>query len=384
MVVKRGRGKMGGKVLLVGNTSFSLLHYRLPLMRELIVRGMEVVAAANDEEGYGEKFRELGVRFVPLGIDHKGLNPFVDAMLLLRLAGLYWRERPRVVHHFTIKPVIYGSLAARMIGVPHIVNTVTGLGYALMKRGILRSLVVRMYRVSVSRRCGMIFQNRSDMEEFFRLGIGGVRRVVIEGSGVDTNELRPREGLEQRSGVRFAYIGRMLVSKGVLDFIDAARVVKQRYSQARFVMAGGSSGGGAKAARDAIACEWLESVNREGIVRWIGRVSFERVKDLLDWTDVVVLPSRYREGLSRCLIEAAAKGKAIIAANVPGCREVVVEGKNGYLVWPGDVDGLARRMISFVERPDLVRTMGCFSRKIAVERFDARKVVQETLCFYPE
>jgi glycosyltransferase involved in cell wall biosynthesis len=176
----------------------------------------------------------------------------------------------------------------------------------------------------------------------------------------------------------------MLWTKGIGEFVRAAEVVKKKHPHVQFVMAGGHSGGGAKGNPDSAPKWWLQNVNRRGYVKWIGPVPSNEVMALLDKTDVFVLPSYYPEGVPRSLIEAAAKGKAIITTTTPGCREVVEDMVNGFLVAPNDVDGLVDRMVEFIERPELVVSMGKASRTRAKELFDERKVFEKIIRVYAE
>ncbi len=174
----------------------------------------------------------------------------------------------------------------------------------------------------------------------------------------------------------------MLWSKGISEYISAAERVKKQYPETKFILAGGASGGGAKGNPDAIPEKWLNEVNARGIAKWIGRIPFEDVMILLDNSDVVVLPSYYPEGVPRSLIEAAAKGKPIITTNTPGCKEVVVDGVNGFFSSPKDVESLANCMLKFIREPELINKMGIESRKRAVDIFDEEKILEKTAGVY--
>jgi glycosyltransferase involved in cell wall biosynthesis len=376
--------KERNKAILVANTGFSLYHFRLPLMQHLKERGWELTGIANDESDFKQKFEKLGFRFFDVAIDHKGLNPLNDILFMIRLSKLYKNERPKLVHHFTIKPAIFGSIAAKLAQVPTIVNTITGLGYAFQKSGLLQLTVQELYRISLAGRPRVVFQNRDDRDLFLRKKIVKKSQShVILGSGVNTLAIRPK-GRSQKDTILFLLFSRMLWSKGVEEFVKAAIETKKRFPESRFIMAGGHSGGGAKGNPDAIPREWLRSVNQNGCVKWVGRLSFENMMELLDECDVCVLPSNYREGVPKSLLEAAASGKAIITTDNVGCREVVIDGVNGFLVPVRDVDALAEAMMMFIRRPRLMEKMGRESRKIAEELFDERMVRQQTILVYEE
>ncbi|MDY6987184.1 MAG: glycosyltransferase family 4 protein [Thermodesulfobacteriota bacterium] len=373
---------MNSKVILVANTGFALHNFRLPLMKYLSDRGWEVALVANDEADYAAIFGKLGYRFIDIAVDHKGKNPMRDLLLTLRLSRLYEQEAPRLVHHFTIKPVIFGTLAARLANVPAIVNTITGLGYVFLKGGLLGRLVAGLYKIALYGRPRVIFQNSDDYRFFVSRRILKKRQgFIVQGSGVDTQKILPSRTKMRRSSVRFVLISRMLWSKGVKEYVTAAKVVKESYPQCEFIMAGGHSGGGATGNPESVPMEWLRETNKQGIVKWVGRVPYEAVMKLLDQASVIVLPS-YREGVPKSLIEAAATGKPIITTDVPGCREVVQDCVNGFLVPVKDVDALVDRMVGFIRKPDLAEEMGKESRKRAEALFDGRIVLAKTALVY--
>lgn len=372
------------KIILAANTGFALYNFRLQLAKFLADRGWEVVAIACDEDDYGKKFKEEGIRFINVFMDHKGTNPLRDIRLCFDLARIYRRESPDIVHHFTIKPVIFGSLAAKIARVPGIVNTITGLGYVFDTGGWLQRMTTRLYSAAFRGKPRVIFQNSDNYQLFLDQHIiTPSQSSIILGSGVNTTELAPVDSPSHETPPTFLLIGRMLWSKGVAEFVEAAKIVHQTYPEAKFIMAGGVSGGGAQGNPQAIPQEWLEQVNNEGIVYWEGRVPFSRVSELMDTARVVVLPS-YAEGIPKTLIEAASKAKAIITADAPGCRDVVEHGKNGYLVPVRDANSLAERMKEFIANPELAQKMGQEGRKRAVEMFDERIVFEKTLAIYEE
>lgn len=372
------------KAIFVANTGFALFNFRLSLMKYLSSQGWSVVAVANDEADYVEKFAHEGFKFINIFIDHKGKNFISDLLFTFRLLQLYKKESPDLVHHFTIKPVIFGSLAAKLAGVPAIVNTITGLGYVFGKGGFLMQFVILLYKFVLSERPKVIFQNNDDFSLFVSKSIVKKNQgQIILGSGVNTNKIFPINK-KNNDNTSFVFISRMLWSKGVRELVRAAESVRQQFPDAVFVMAGGVSGGGAIGNPDAISEEWLCDVNKSGHVKWIGRISFDEVMSLLDQCSVFVLPSYYPEGVPRCLIEAAAKGKPIITTDTPGCREVVEHGTNGFLVPPKNVNILVEYMIKFIREPDLVTKMGIASRKRAEELFDERKVFSQTILVYKE
>ncbi|GAB62032.1 MAG: glycosyltransferase family 1 protein [Candidatus Jettenia sp.] len=374
---------MEKKALFIANTGFALFNYRLQLMKFLSNQGWSVVAIANDEADYVNKFSNIGIRFININIDHKGKNPIADVALIWRLKSLYNQESPSLVHHFTIKPVIFGSLAAKWAKVPAIINSITGLGYVFNERGLLMRTSMMLYKFALSGRPRVIFQNNDDYQLFVSNAlIKKTNAQVILGSGVNTKVFYPNTIKRSDANLQFLLVSRMLWSKGISEYISAAERVKKQYPETKFILAGGASGGGAKGNPDAIPEKWLNEVNARGIAKWIGRIPFEDVMILLDNSDVVVLPSYYPEGVPRSLIEAAAKGKPIITTNTPGCKEVVVDGVNGFFSSPKDVESLANCMLKFIREPELINKMGIESRKRAVDIFDEEKILEKTAGVY--
>ncbi|TLD42964.1 MAG: Lipid carrier : UDP-N-acetylgalactosaminyltransferase [Candidatus Jettenia ecosi] len=374
---------MEKKALFIANTGFALFNYRLQLMKFLSNQGWSVIAIANDEADYVNKFSNIGIRFININIDHKGKNPIADVALIWRLKSLYDQESPSLVHHFTIKPVIFGSLAAKWAKVPAIINSITGLGYVFNERGFLMRTSMMLYKFALSGRPRVIFQNNDDYQLFILNNlIKKTNAQVILGSGVNTKVFYPNKIKRSDANLQFLLVSRMLWSKGISEYISAAERVKKQYPETKFILAGGASGGGAKGNPDAIPEKWLNEVNARGIAKWIGRIPFEDVMILLDNSDVVVLPSYYPEGVPRSLIEAAAKGKPIITTNTPGCKEVVVDGVNGFFSSPKDVESLANCMLKFIREPELINKMGIESRKRAVDIFDEEKILEKTSGVY--
>ena len=367
-------------IALVGNTGFSLYHFRRHLVRGLLERGHSLVAIFQDEGGFAERFREMGVTPHCIRIDHKGMNPVADAHMAWTLWRLYRRLRPDVAHHFTIKPVLYGSMAAKLARVPVVANTITGLGYAFEQDNALQKVVRVLYRLALHGPPRVIFQNRDDMRLFVQRGLARPDQSrVILGSGVDTLALSPAPRPHARR--RVIFIGRMLWSKGVREFVEAAQSVKLSHPEVKFTMVGGYSGGGSASNPQAVPRQWIDQAVASGAVEWLGAMEHDQLMDLLDACDVCVLPS-YREGLPMTLIEAAAKGKALIAADVPGCREAVRHGENGFLVPPRNAKALTDCLRGLLDDSGLVAAMGSASRRLAVETFDARAIIEQTLAVY--
>jgi glycosyltransferase involved in cell wall biosynthesis len=304
-------------------------------------------------------------------VDKRGINPFADLKLLVHLFFLYKRLRPDVVLHFTIKPVIYGSVAARLTGIGRIVNTVTGLGYAFTGRqsGWLKKLVMPMYRAAISAAHFTFFQNFEDRDFFVSEGLAKKEKTgVLPGSGVDLDRFRPRPEPAQRPEKLVLMVGRLLADKGVYEFAEAAAVVRRRVPGARFVILGRRDERNPSVVPEKDIAKWTE----EGILECPGETA--DVRPWLAEASVVALPS-YREGTPRSLLEAAAMAKPIVAADVPGCRDVVDHEITGLLVPVKDGKSLAEAIAALLEDPAKARRMGAAGREKMLSQYDEKKVI---------
>lgn len=376
----RQRAVRKPRLLFVVNVDWFFLSHRLPLARAAREAGFEVVVAAADT-GKAEAIRQEGLGFVPIPISRKSINPFNEARILVFLTRLYRRLRPDLVHHVTIKPVLYGSLVARLVGHIAVVNAVSGLGYTFSLGGrarILRPLVKTLYSLALqSSRSRTIFQNPDDRDRFVRMGL--VRReqaVLIRGSGVDCSRFRVAPEPEGDPIVMLP--SRMLWDKGVGEFLEVARLVRAAHPKVRFVLVGSPDEGSSTA----VPVSRLESWAREGVLEWWGHR--EDMPALLSQASIVVLPTTYPEGVPKVLLEAAASARAIVATDVPGCREIVRHEVNGLLVPPYDTAALARAIQVLLRSPELRERLGNTGREIAVTEFAEEIVVEQTLSLYRE
>lgn len=326
------------KILLISNTAWSLINFRGGLMRALLSAGHEVVAVAPDDE-HVARIEALGVRFVPLPMDNKGTNPVKDLLLIWRFVRLFRAQRPDAVILYTIKPVIYGSLAARYLGLSAI-SVITGLGTAFLKETWLTRVVEFLYRVSQAQVRKLYFLNQDDMRLFRQRRLAPVEVMeCLPGEGVDLSYFSAREQVpESDRGFRFLLMARMLWDKGVGVYVEAARMVRAKYPEAKFGLLGFLD----VQNPSAIAREQMQQWVEEGIVNYLGVTN--DVRTHVAAADCVVLPSYYPEGVPRTLLEAAAMGKPIITTDATGCREVVDDGVNGFLCRTRDAADLAEKM----------------------------------------
>lgn len=364
------RGTSQGRTIVVaGGLAESLINFRGPLLRALVARGWRVVAAAPDDGDTGSRLAAMGVEFAPLPLRRAGMNPLADLATLSHFWRLFRRERPAVALFYTIKPVIYGSLAAWLARVPRRISMITGLGYAFTegggRRALLLGLVQRLYRLALRRNRRVIFQNPDDMRLFVERGLvrdaGQCQRV--HGSGVDLDHYAPAP---LPSEPVFLLVGRLLADKGVREYAAAAAELKAEFPQARFQLVGWLDSN-PSSIRQAELDAWIAA----GTVEFLGRLS--DVRPALHACSVYVLPS-YREGTPRSVLEALAVGRAVVTTDAPGCRETVIDGVNGWLVPVADASALATAMRRLIVEPSLREQMGAASLRLARELYDVHKV----------
>lgn len=359
--------------LLVASFPDSLIKFRGPLIEALREAGCQVhvaVPGLSGDSDIASRLSELGVQVHDIPLQRTGMNPVKDLSVLFSLRKLMRQIHVDYVLGYTIKPVIYGSLAAWMAGVENRSSLITGLGYAFTGeatglRKVLRSLIQQLYRFSLSRNRLVFFQNPDDEALFRQLSLlkPAVPSCVVNGSGVDVAEYTVAELPETPS---FLLIARLLGDKGVREYAQAAALVKQRFPDVSFRLVGWIDDN-----PDAIKQAELDAWIAAGTIEFLGKLS--DVRPAISDSSVYVLPS-YREGTPRTVLEAMAMGRAVITTDAPGCRETVVDGDNGYLVPVQDVSALAAAMIKLVESPARVTAMGARSRQMAEDKYDVHKV----------
>ena len=363
------------KILISVNTAWNLVNFRSGLIGALVAQGHEVIAAAPDDV-YAPRLAAMGCRFVPLPMHNGGTHPGRDALLLWRYLRLLARERPDVYLGYTVKPNVYGSLAARWLRIP-VINNIAGLGAVFIKGGWLVRLVRWLYRMALAHSAKVFFQNRDDRQLFVAGGL--VRSEVTEllpGSGIDLTKfaVTPLAAINGAAGkFRFLLIARMLVDKGVGEYVEAARLLRQRYPQLECCLLGFVDVQNPAAVSRAQMDAWVS----QGYVKYLG-VS-DDVRTEIAAADCIVLPS-YREGTPRTLLEAAAMGRPVIATDAVGCRDVVDDGQNGYLCKVRDAADLAEKMERMLNlTPEQRQQMGLYGRLKMGREFDERIVIEKYL-----
>ena len=371
------------KAVLFANTDWYLFNFRLPLARRLQASGFDVLLVS-PPGAYGCRLQEAGLRWQPLPMDRRSLNPFRELRLLAHLVRLYRRERPDIVHHFTIKCVVYGAIAAALAGVPARVNAVAGLGYVFTngapKARMLRPFVRALMGWAIGgKRSRLVLQNTDDVVAFEGSRIADPRKIrLIKGSGVDTLRFRPAaEPVLNAPNTRVLLSSRLLWDKGIAEYVEAARALRDAALPIRFLLAGAPDPGNPASIPQAQLDAWAA----EGVVELLGQV--DDMPALLARTDIAVLPS-YREGLPKSLIEAAACALPLITTDVPGCRDVVSDGEDGLLVPVRDALALSAAIRALHDDPQWARQLGRAARARALAEFDERIVISRTLDVYAE
>lgn len=361
------------RIALIGNQAFSLLNFRGALIRDLVAAGVEVFAFAPDYDGDArEKVQALGAEPVDFSITRSLGNPVREVKDILDLARTLRRLRIDVCFSFIVKVTIYATLAARLAGVPRKVAMLEGLGFTFieeegktsLRKRLIRLAVVTLGRLSLPMAKPLIVLNPDDQDMAIRLRWAKPENVVcLGGIGVDLDQWHPAPPVT--NPVTFLLAARLLREKGIVEYVEAARRVKARHPQARFILLGGLDDNPGALTEDEVR-RWVE----EGTIEWPGHVP---VQPWLTQASVYVLPS-YREGVPRSTQEAMAMGRPVITTDAPGCRETVIDGVNGFLVPVRDVEALAERMRWFVAHPEAIAPMGAESRRLAEERFDVREI----------
>ncbi len=360
-------------ITLSANTAWYVWNFRRPLIHTLRERGYQLVVVA-PRDPYAEKLVQEGCQFWELPMEAKGKNPLKEAGILYRYWDAYRKIKPLAALHYTIKPDLYGSIAARFLRIP-VINNVTGLGTVFEKGGLLEIVVRILYRFAFAKAQRIFFQNKDDFRLFINHGL--VREAqadILPGSGVDIQRFVPEElpPVQADQPFIFLFVGRLLKAKGVEDLIAAAPLVREKHPNATIVLLGKRDD------RDPASADpkLLDRGIAEKLIEYGGTV--DDVKPALAQAHCVVLPSYYREGIPRSLLEAAAMGKPLIAADSIGTREPVIDGENGFLCQSHNPKDLAAKMIAMIELPpEKLKKMGAASRKLAEDRFDERIVLDK-------
>jgi len=338
--------------------------------------GWRVILVARESEATA-RIRASGIEVMPVDFIRRRLNPFAELAFTLRLARLYRALKPDLVHHIALKPIVLGGIAAHLAGTKAIVNAPVGLGFVFssdkLLAKILRPLVALGLRLTLTPRHSVaVFENPDDMEALVKGGMArGDAVTLIRGAGVDIEKFHPAP--EPPGPLRIVLIARMIREKGVPEFVDAARLLKGR---AEFILAGAPDEGN----HNALTAAELHAWEAEGLVRWLGPVT--DIAGLMASSHIACQPSSYREGLPKSALEAMAAGKPLVATDIPGCREAVINGETGFLVPARDAAALAEALARLIDSPALRASMGAAGRARVEENFSDAIICEKTLAVY--
>lgn len=359
---------MGYKIAFVGNSLQTMCIFRMGVMAQLAQNGCEVVVIAPKDRDI-TMLRQAQIRLIPIDMDCKGMNPFKDIQLAKTLKQIYKKEKFDFIFHYTIKPIVYGSWAARKAKIQQI-SVITGLGYTFIRKGWINRVAKCLYRLSLRSTKEVWFLNQEDKTLFIEENIVAQYKTrLINGEGVDLNKYQSSIK-SPACPFTFLFVGRVLWDKGVGEFVEAAKAIKKQYPEVQFKILG-------QLGANNPACVNSQQMNlweQTGAVKYIGETS--NVQPYMEQAHCIVLPS-YREGISRVLLEAAAMERPIIASNVPGCREVVVDGSNGFLCEVRNISSLIVCMMHMLALPEEVRVLfGRNGRELVRRLYDEKLIVQ--------
>jgi len=367
------------RLLYVVNVPWFFVMHRLSLALRAREMGYEVHVACGEGAG-AEEIVSAGLPFHRFGMRREGRHPLREAKAVFELARLYRRLAPHLVHHVTFKPILYGSLAARVARVPAVINSFAGLGYAFASTGawarVRQYALLRAFRASFpAHGLAVTFENEDDRELMRSAGVVTMQNSeVLPGVGVDVDEYAASP--EPQGKVRILFASRMLKEKGVEDFVTVAQMIREQGVQAEFLLVGKPDPSNPGSIDEQTLSEW----HSRGHVSWLGFQS--DMPQLISQCHIVCLPTFYREGIPRILLEACASQRPIVATSVPGCREICVPGVSGILVQPHDIAGLYAAVSQLIDDPILRRQLGAGGRKLAEERFSLEIVLNRTMRTY--
>lgn len=358
------------KVFVLGSYGPSLVNFRGDMIKDFVDNGHQVIACApNDDEDIEEKVMNLGAKYIPIKMERTGMNPIKDILLLINIIRILKREKPDVFLSYTIKPNIYGNIAAKLSGVKNIYGMMTGAGSVIrtdsLKLKLVQGFLIPLYKLAFKQCKILFFLNEDDAALFKKKNIISSKKniVVIGSSGVNLQHFRKKPLKNQDT---FLFIARLIRDKGIYEFLNAAKIAKKKRPNMKFKILGPFDSN-----PTAITREELNKWINEGIVEYLGET--KDVRPYIENSFVVALPS-YHEGQGRVLVEAMAIGRAVIATDVSGCRQTVVDGQTGFLVPKKSIDLFAKKMIEMFDNPSVTMEMGEKGYKRAVEKFDVRKI----------
>jgi N,N'-diacetylbacillosaminyl-diphospho-undecaprenol alpha-1,3-N-acetylgalactosaminyltransferase len=382
------------KIAIISNTDWYIWQFRKGLLKSLKEKGHDVIAISPNGN-YVRFIEKLGITHIPITIVSKGMNPLKDLKILKDLYKIFKREKFDLIHTFTIKPNIYGAIAGRLSGIPAVMSSVVGLGYVFsqqndnLKMRLVNIIATRLYKIAFRYSRCVLFQNQDDLEFFVsRRLVNREKTQIIKSSGVNLVEYSPLimdsatiDRLKQELSINsnkvvITMISRLMWEKGVREFIEAAKILKNRYPEVFFLLVGGID----KENPSAISENYLREAEYNGYIKWVGHR--DDIANILSISDILTLPSYYREGVPKAILEAMAMGKPIVTTNNVGCKDTVEEGKNGFLVPVRDPVALSDGIERLIKNKNMRMDFGKHSRQLAERKFDENIVIDNTIKIY--
>lgn len=370
------------KLLIVVNELWFFYSHRLPLALGALKEDFDVYIVANGDTDLEDKVSKLGLKFHEVQFSRSSINPFKELRVLISLFNIYRKITPDIVHHVTIKPIIYGGIIARIVKTKSVVNSISGLGHVFISQGLVssvRKVIVKILYRNLFKHNNVraILQNPEEREMLSKYNIIGFdRSFLIRGAGVDLEAFFPK--VEPPEPIVVTLAARMIWEKGVGVYVNAIKILKNKGIKAKFILAGGVDYDYPGFIKKSVLDNWHES----GIVTWVGHHS--DVSKLYQESHIVCLPSFYSEGVPKSLIEAAACGRPIVTTDKPGCREIVIDKFNGLLVKPCDAESLAHALETLIKNKNLRIEYGKNGRKLVSDDFEVGSVVKSTLNVYAD
>lgn len=362
------------KIAVLSSHTSSLFWFRMDMMKDFIENGHTVIALGSEPEAeWKKKFEEYNIDYRQLYVERNGMNPLKDLKTLGLLYTFMKKERPDKVFAYQAKTVVYGSIAAKLNGVSEVYPLIAGLGSIFRGEGFKNKIVKTIMKIEYWAACKcskkVFFQNQDDKNEFIQNGlVKDKKTVIINGSGVDLEKFKPTQFPEEPA---FLYIGRLIKDKGIMEYLEACREIKDKHPKVRCLLVGPFDSN-----PSALKPDELKPYIDNGVIEYFGEQS--DVRPFISQCSTFVLPS-YHEGTPKTVLEAMAMGRSIITSDAPGCRETVIEGLNGYLVKVKDIKGLTNRMEYLISEREICKNMGQESAKIAREKYDVKVVNQSII-----